>query len=202
MNAKRVNLVLIALVVLLCLGLLIGAKVAGGTLVNKSTQLINSQLKQDSLNNEQSELASAKADIKHYGPLAQIAKTIVPQDKNQAEAVREIVNIANANSINLGGITFPKSDLGSPSTPKSAANSTINLSQLTPVKGLSGVYELPITITSDPNQPNSYSQFISFLEQLEQNRRTAQVTNIQLNPNPKNPSDLTFILSINEYIKP
>lgn len=200
MTAKKVNLGLIAVVAILCLGLLIGAKIAVGTLATKSNHLVNQQLTQISLNNEQSELTNAKQDIKRYAPLADVAKTIVPQDKSQAEAVREIVNIASASGISLSGITFPKSDLGTPLA--KPTNSTINLSQLTPVAGLSGVYELPITITSDINQPASYSQFISFLQQLENNRRTAQVTNIMLNPNPKNPSELTFTLSINEYIKP
>lgn len=201
MTAKKFNIVMIALIVLLCLAMIIGAYEAKSILASHSQKLINLQLKQTSLDDEQSQLASAKTEIKKYAPLAAIAKSIVPQDKNQAEAVREIVNIAGNNNIALSSITFPRSDLGDTS-PKSAGSSTVNLSQLTVVKGLAGVYQLPITITSDPNSLVSFSQFISFLKQLEDNRRTAQVTNIVLTPNSDNPSVLSFSLSINEYIKP
>ncbi|MGH7239545.1 MAG: hypothetical protein ACREHG_05710, partial [Candidatus Saccharimonadales bacterium] len=144
MTAKKFNIVMVALVVVLCLAMIIGAYEAKSILANHSQKLINLQLQQASLDDEQTQLTSAKTEIKKYAPLAAIAKSIVPQDKNQAEAVREIVNIAGNNNIVLSSITFPKSDLGS-SSPKSAASSTVNLSQLTLVKGLSGVYQLPIT---------------------------------------------------------
>lgn len=201
MTAKRTNFSLIAIVILLCLALVVGARMATSALSDQSQKLITLQLKQASLDNEQSQLNSAKNEINKYSSLATIAKSIVPQDKDQAEAVREIVGIAEKSSISLSSITFPKSDLGS-TAPKAAANSKINLSQLTAVPGLSGVYELPITITSDSTRLVSFSQFISFLHQLENNRRTAQVTNVVLTPDTLNSSLLSFTLSINEYIKP
>lgn len=199
MTAKKVYYGLIGLVVILCLALVVGAKFAIGKLAAKSNNLVTLQLKLSSLNSEQSQLAEAKSEIKKYQPLADITSSIVPQDKNQAETVREIVSIAGANNINLSSVTFPKSTLG---TPGKASAASLNLSQLTPVQGLSGVYQLPITVTVDPSQPVGYSQFLNFLSGLEHNRRTAQVTDILLTPDAKNPSELSFTLSINEYIKP
>lgn len=198
MNSKRVYYGIVGLIVLLCLGLIIGAKIAVGKLSVKSNKLVSLQLQQQSLEAEESQLAEAKAEIKKYQPLADIAKSIVPQDKNQAETVREIVNIAGQSGISLSSITFAKSDLGAPG--KKLTNAELNLSQLTPVKGLSGVYQLPITINE--TQSVNYNQFLNFLSQLEHNRRTAQVTDVALQPDLQNPSQLSFTLSINEYIKP
>ncbi len=198
MNSKRVYYGIVGLIVLLCLSLIIGAKIAVGKLSVKSNKLVSLQLQQQSLEAEESQLAEAKAEIKKYQPLADIAKSIVPQDKNQAETVREIVNIAEQSGISLSSITFAKSDLGAPG--QKPTNAELNLSQLTPVKGLSGVYQLPITINE--TQSVNYSQFLNFLNQLEHNRRTAQVTDVALQPDLQNPSQLSFTLSINEYIKP
>lgn len=202
MNSKRLSYTLTSLVVVLCLGLLFGAHTVAGIIAKDSNNLVSLQLKEQSLNDQIAQLQQTKADAKKYAPLAAIAKSIVPQDKNQAEAVREIVNLAKAAGVTISQISFPKSSLDSTQAPSSAAKSKINLSQLSPVNGISGVYSLPITVMDDPTQPVSYSQFINFLSSLENNRRTAQVTDISLQPDPKNPSQLSFSLSINEYIKP
>ncbi len=131
--------------------------------------------------------------------------------------MREIVNIAAANGVSLASITFPASTLGnlpngttpsagtSGSTAPSASGGNTkaaSLSQLTPVKSIPGVYQLPITIKSDTNRPVQYEKFINFLSGLEHNRRTAQVVGIALQPDPDNPDLVNFNLTLNEYIKP
>ena len=159
-------------------------------------------------------LSKAKLDNKKYAQLNQIAKAVVPEDKDQAEAVREIVNIADSNNVALATINFPASTLGN--TPAGAAPATTasptkltpidpkkkSLSQLLPVKSISGVYQLPITVIGDPNKPVQYAEFLSFLTALENNRRTSQVSSITLTPAPKDRNKLVFTLTINEYIKP
>jgi hypothetical protein len=77
-----------------------------------------------------------------------------------------------------------------------------NLTQLTPVKGITGVYDLKITVQQTENAAVPYSTFITFLEKLEQNRRTAQVSSISVTPSTKNPNLVAFTLIIDEYIKP
>jgi len=146
--------------------------------------------------------------------LNKIAEAVVPQDKNQAEAVREIVNIAAANGVTLASVTFPASTLGDlPSAGVSASssqaagptptnNSKDKLSQLTAVKNIPGVYQLPITIKGDANNPVRYDRFISFLGDLEHNRRTAQVESITLSPDTNDSNLITFELTLSEYIKP
>ncbi|HWB39468.1 MAG TPA: hypothetical protein VG604_04515 [Candidatus Saccharimonadales bacterium] len=200
MNSKQLFFGMVGTIAVLACALVFGAHMTVGILKERSQKLVQQKLQVEVLDSQQAALAKAKKEIKQYAQLESIAKTIVPADKDQAETVREIVNIASRSGITLSNITFPSSALGQGTS--SASSSRVKLSQLTPAKGLSGIYQLPITIDQDANSPVSYSQFISFLQQIEQNRRTAQVTSISLIPNADNPSLLSFSLIINEYIKP
>jgi len=216
MGTKRLYFGLLGLIGLLIIGLIGGAYGANNLLSARADKLLSVKAKSQALAEQQIRFEQAKKDIKKYADLEKIADVVVPQDKDQAEAVRELVNIASANGIALTSITFPTSSLGAapsgaattnlnaPTTvaPTSTPNSPANkLSQLVAVKGLPGVYQLTITIVSDPNQPLQYNQIINFLSGLEQNRRTAQVTSINLQTSV-NPQKLIFTLTLNEYIKP
>jgi hypothetical protein len=199
-KAKQLYYMLVTLVVVLCIGFIGVAYGTNKILGSQATKL--SKLKADSevMQNLQSSLGKNKQDIKKYSELNTIAKTIVPQDKDQAEAVREIVNLAAQSGISkLSSITFPSSTLGT-LTPGASRNP--NLTQLQPVKGLSGVYELQIIITQDSSARVPYSQFLNFLSKLEQNRRTAEVTGINVQPDAQHPNNVAFTLTISEFIKP
>ena len=204
LNSLLVHRLLLALVALLVLGALGGSYEIIGQLGNKSDTLTGLKAKHQALEQEQAYLIAAKKEIKQYSGLKQIAETIVPQDKDQAQTVREIVTLAQANNITLTGITFPSSTLGNTAVagrPGAAATNTISLSQLTAVKGIPGVYVLPIQVVNSQQQNAvSYSSFYSFLTSLEQNRRTSLITG--LNIQPISNGQINFSLTINEYIKP
>ncbi len=218
MTAKRLYFILIGIVCLLLAGLLGGAYGINSLLSGRSDKLVSLKAKSQALTQEQLSLAGAKQSIQKYSGLEQIAQSVVPEDKDQAEAVREIVNLAAANGVSLASITFPASTLGTSttgtsgatsSTPKVATPTIVHpdaagsaLSQLTPVSNIPGVYLLSITVDSDPNAPVAYSAFINFLSALEHDRRTAQVSTITLEPDTSNRNLLTFSLVLNEYIKP
>ncbi len=217
MTSKHVSYIMAGILSLLILAILGSAYVANGLLEKTSGRLVDLKLKSQVLQEEQTSLVKAKKDIEKYRELEKIAKTIVPQDKDQARAVREIVKIANESGISPSSITFPASNLGSniPGTaaasgapaagaaPTAAAGRAASkLTQLTPVKGFAGLYVLQITITQDAASPVAYDQFISFLQGLENNRRTAQVSNIVLQPSPQDKNKLSFTLTVDEYIKP
>jgi len=218
MTSKRLHLVLIGAICLLMVGLVGGAYGVNSLLTTRSNKLVGLKAQSGALDEEQLSLNKAKEEIKKYAQLEQIAKSVVPEDKDQAEAIREIVNIASNNGVSLASVTFPASTLGGnktlATTPGAAATSTPSsaspagtagsgaLSQLTPVKNIPGVYSLPITVTSDASKPVPYSQFVNFLSDLEHNRRTAQVTSISLQPSKDNTSTLSFTLQLSEYIKP
>ncbi|HSX29577.1 MAG TPA: hypothetical protein VLE73_03395 [Candidatus Saccharimonadales bacterium] len=201
MNAKRLHYALIGLLVLSLVVLCGAVYMANNFLVAQSKRIVDAQVKNLTVDEEQRSITKAKADIEKYRDLAAIAKSIVPQDKDQAQTVREIVNIADQYGIKLGTISFPSSTLGA-TKPGTKVVGNPALSQLAVVKGISGVYSLNVTVDSDASSPASYAKFIAFLDALEHNRRTALVNGITLQPNGTDPSKLTFSLLLNEYIKP
>jgi cell division protein FtsL len=196
-SSKLIHHLLIGLVILFLIACAVGAKVVINLLHNQAAALVNLKAKEQALQVEQSNLITAKKEVAKYATLEKIAESIVPQDKDQAETVREIVNIAAASQIKLTSISFPTSSLGQPNSSK-----TVSFSQLTPVKGIPGVYLLPITVDdSEAPDATTYADFYNFLTQLEQNRRTSQVTNLSIQPITDG-GLINFSLTINEYIKP
>ncbi len=220
MNSKRMFFVMIGLVVLLSV-LAVVSVVGGNTFLQKqAAQLTDLKLQTRVLDEQQTSLIQANKDLQKYRDLQDIAKSVVPQDKNEAQAVREIVQIANASGIKIRSITFPSSNLGSSPTVSattgsgsgsSSSSSTptpkLNpLSQAQPVKGISGVYSLQMDIVpdTDDKHPIDYYKFLDFLSRLENNRRTAQVIRIKVDPVSTNKSSsyVSFTLSINIFVKP
>lgn len=207
MNTKRAFWLMSGLVVLLS-GLAIGSAVMGNLLLQKqASKLYDLKLQNKVLDEEQLALLQANKDVQKYTELEQIAKTIVPQDKDQAKAVREIVKIASDSGVTLKSVTFPSSTLGQSAIKTPGATSspkvvTPPLTQVKVVEGIPGVYSMEITVTSDDTRPVPYSNFLKFLTKLEQNRRTAQVSTISIQPNTKAADSLSFTITVNVYIKP
>lgn len=215
MNSKRTYYLMLGLITLLTLSIFGAAYGSRQVLTTKSMELVDLKAQVEGYNRQQLSLIKAKKDIVTYDELFKIAKVIVPENKNQAETVRQIVKLAADNSIKLGSISFPSSDLGSgpagatsptaktslSAAPKVAIGKA-DLSQLTPVTGSPGVYVLQINVSSDSSQPASYPQLIKFLSALENNRLTAEVTTVNIVPDSTAPSRFSFTLSLNSYIKP
>lgn len=199
MTAKQLTYILSVLVGLLVIVLVASGYVANMFLTHKATELGKIKAQSQVVVDRQNQLKKDIADIARYSPLNEIARAVVPQDKSQAQTVTEIVNIAAASGIpKLSSITFPASTLGG----SGSASSTASLTQVTPVKNISGVYSLPITITQDSSNTVPYDQFLTFLKKLESNRRTAQLSSVNVQPDNKNPSRVSFVIVVNEYIKP
>lgn len=200
MSSKKLHYLLIGILALVCLSILGGAYVANSALKTSAKDLLDEKALGMALESQKAQLSKDKRDLEKYRDLNNIATKIVPQDKDQAEAVRQIVKIAAANNVpRLSSVSFPTSTLGG-ANGKAVKGS--NLTQLTPVKGISGVYILPITVQVNESSAVPYSTLIKFLEGLEANRRTSQVSNITVTPKADNPSLVSFTLVIEEYIKP
>lgn len=199
MKAKQLYIALVATLCLLFVGFLGIGYATNRILGAQATKLATLKADDEAANARQTSLAKNLQDIKKYQGLSDIAQGIVPQDKDQAETVQQIVKLAQESGIpQLSSVTFPSSTLGA-STPGASKS---KLSQLAPVKGMSGVYELPITVSQDTNHPVPYSDFLTFLGKLENNRRTAQISSVVIQPNTRYPSVIAFTIVINEYIKP
>lgn len=200
MTSKNLFYTLLAVTVLLVTAIFGSAFAADTVLTHKAEQLSKLKARDQVLGDLKVALLRNKSDIKRYSELNAIAKAIVPQDKDQTQTVREIVKIARESGIpRLTSVTFPASTLGSVS---GGRVSTGGITQVTPIKGMAGVYVLPITVTNGQNDLVTYDRFIGFLAGLESNRRTAQVTSITITPDTTNPNRIAFSLIINEYIKP
>jgi len=204
MTPKTIFRIQLAIIIILGVVLAVSFTRVNNNINTAGGQLNASRTKLAELENNKQTLISARNDVNKYKDIAQIAKAVVPEDKNQALAVREIVNIANKNGISLGAITFPASNLGSAQSTFGSTNTSKKdaLSQLKQVSNVPGVYELLINVESDSTKPIAYDKFISFLGDLEKNRRTAQVNSISITPTSGNSNQITFIISLNEYIKP
>lgn len=215
MSSKRVFFVMVGALVL-SFGLLVGAVVFGDTLLKKkSNDLMALKVENKALDSQQIALTQAKKDVQKYADLENIAKAIVPQDKDQAKTVREIVKIADDSNISISSINFPSSNLGQAapaattnnaaggSASTTAKPATPSITQVKPVDGISGVYQMEVTVISDNKKPVPYSSLVDFLSRLENNRRTAQVSNITVTPvSNGNGGLVTFTLGINVFIKP
>ncbi len=210
MNSKRVYYGMLGLVIILVIANFGAVYLGNSLLQKKSKDLVEVKLNSQVLEGQQDSIKQAKQDIDKYSDLYKIANSIVPQDKDQAKAVRELVNIANSNGIVLSTISFPASTLGQSAVkPKPTDGGNAQpiaaapaITQVTPVEGIKGVSSLQINIALDSSKPITYTQLISFLEALEQNRHTAQVTNVAVTPDAKDRSKLIFSLTLLTYIKP
>ena len=203
LNAKRLYFALIGLVVIALIAVGICSYLSLGFLKDKSKNVQDARLALAVLEEKQNSLIKAKADVQRYQDLSNIAKSIVPQDKDQVQTVREISNLADANGVILGSITFPSSGLGiKTASPAAKGTTSAPDAQLKPVEGLTGIYSLEITVRSDSGVSVYYDSLISFLRSLEQNRRTALVSGVTLTPDAKAPGKVQFSLTIREYIKP
>lgn len=196
MTPKRYFYILVSIAILLTLATFGSAFGAEKVLDHEADKLSMLKAESQSIEELQDSLIQNKSDLMRYRELNEIAKSIVPQDKDQTQTVREIVKIAQASGIErLSSVTFPSSTLG-------GVGVNNKITQVTPVPGMSGVFSLPITVTVNDDNAVSFQQLTNFLAGLEQNRRTAQVTSLNLHPNEKNPEVLAFSIIINEYIKP
>lgn len=212
MISKKVFFVMVGVLGLMG-ALVVVTVVLGDIFLHKqSNKLVGLKLDNEVIETQQTALSQAKKDIQKYSELESIAKQIVPQDKDQARATREIVSLANQAGVKIASIGFPASTLGqtapktaapangTTATPAPAANAPVT--QVKPVEGIKDLYQLDIIVTSDTTSPASYSKLIDFLSRLEQNRRTAQVSQISVQPDAQNRSALNFSLTITLYIKP
>lgn len=195
MSAKHVHYALIAAIVIVLLGIVGATHSFSKLFTAQSVELAASRGISDQLSTQQVGLIKAKRDLEQYADLARITNTIVPQDKDQAQTVRELVGIADDNNVTLNNINFPSSSLG-------GRSSTAKFSQLQKVRDISGVYNLQITVSNNVNSAVSYDQLLGFLEDLENNRRTAAVSSVSIQPQGGDANSIVFTLVINTYVKP
>ena len=200
MNSKRIYFLMLGIVSLLGVGT-IGAVYYGYTVLKQSTQkLVALKLDSRVLDEQQTSLVQANKDVAKYADLEKIAKTVVPQEKDQARVVRQLISDAAESGVGIQNITFPSSTLGQ--TQSKTSTTKTSTTQLKTVDGIPGLYLMEITLQSDSAKPVSFQQLTNFLAKLEKNRRTSQVSSITVTPDTKNRKLVTFTIAVNVYVKP
>lgn len=206
MNSKRFFFVMIVSVVLLVVAFGGGAYQANKMLSAESDELLDLKLTGAVLDKQRETLNQAKRDIAEFSELETITKSILPEDKDQANTIGEIASHARASGIQLGAIEFPQSELGQAAKgkgkTKASATTDSTRTQLLELEDLKGVYVMEINTRNHAEIPVSYEQIINFLQLLESNRRTAQVIDISIQPDTEAPNLFHFTIKLNTYVRP
>ena len=195
--------------------------VAGGlnVLSSESQKLVDLKLRSKTADAQAANLSASKKQVEQYAYFNDIAKTVLPSDKDQAQSVLDIFSLADQSGIAIANITFPASSLGNkvaPAAPSSSNNAATApaasvISQAKPVEGIPGLYSLELTISpqTGPGVPDAkrvtYPKFLDFLSSIEHDRRTAQITQVNIQPldSDSGPSQfVNFTMTVNIFMKP
>lgn len=216
MTSKRLFYGLSASLVILAIATVTGTLFGAKFLEQRTRGIVDMKLEKAALDDQQVSLIQAKQDIEKYQELEQIAKSIVPQEKDQARTVREIIKLADESNVPIGNISFPASTLGqaparapAPAPPPAGESAaapkpapSVQTSQVIPVEGIPGLFQLEINVQSVGAAPVLYNDMLNFLSKLQKNRRTSHITNLSVTPSKQDRNTVTFTLVINAYIKP
>ncbi len=196
MNSKRLYQLFVVGLVLLLVGSVASAYFGQKLLSEKSTQLTNLKVKIAALELQERSLIQAKTEIEQYSLLESVAKSIVPQEKDQARTIRELVSLAGASGVTISGISFPSSELGDAKSKTQDQSKT----QLDKVEGIPGLSQLELTVSIDKGV--EFPTIINFLERLENNRRTSAISSVQINPDGDITGSFQLGLTVLVYITP
>jgi hypothetical protein len=143
-------------------------------------------------------------NLEKFAQTASILEEVIPKEKDQAVAVREIDAIAKQNGMVINTLSFPSSDLNkkaaTPTTGSTATTAkTTAVSQAKPIKGLTGVLGIDINVELRSANEGAIStdQLLGMLRALENNRRNMRVTSINYNA-----GDQTVDIKLIIFIKP
>lgn len=167
-------------------------------LANSQTKLVNAKLENYTFEKTEEIYRKNQKLLNENKDIANIISNIVPAEKDQAKAVRELNAIAENNNLVVSSITFPRSDLLNKAKTTTTATTSQQsdqkeepqkaISQAKPIKGLKGVYsiELSAEISSANNDRIPTDKLLSFLENIENNRRNMRITSINISSSGDN----------------
>jgi hypothetical protein len=211
LDSKKLRLILLGLMAVSVLLFIAIIFIGTSALSSKSQQMVALKVKSQTADLQLSNLEQSKKDVEKYSYFKQVAKTVIPSDKNQAQTVLDIFQIADAAGISIQTITFPSGTLGATAAvaaqDATSASTQTAITQAKPVLGIPGLYSLELTITpqsnkdAPPDKAVTYSKMLDFLSRIEKDRRTAQISQIDIQPAGGN-QGLSFNLSVNTFIKP
>lgn len=220
LNNQRLRLVLTGLLCFIGVMLLSVTLFAGTIIGKKSHELVNLKLQNKVVDSQLLVLAQSKKEVKQYSYFNDIAKAVLPADKDQAQAVLDIFQLAADSGISIASISFPASTLGAKNSSQSTKSTSSNaatapvksvISQSKAIDGIPGLYGVDLTISPEtgPSVPDAqkptYGKLLDFLSRIEHNRRTAQITQVNIQPTITDTGPgpfINFTLTTKIFIKP
>lgn len=228
MTPKRLFYALLGSVLCMIIGSFGFAYLASNWLTSRSTATIN--LKLDILELRQNQKKGVQASnnlIKYKQDIANL-DSVIPTQKDQVDALNQLLKIGDENNITFGSVTFPSSELGNAvaakpaaatvdetkkaddssksaaTTPAAPAAPKKTVTQAKPVDGVSGVYEVQVSLGNitqkSTNKGVTYDQLLNVLRSIEQNRRIMQMTNISITPQ-KSLTDTSILYQLTINLK-
>lgn len=201
MTPRRLYFILLGSIGLLVVG--IGALLWFGNtyLHNKSQKLVDAKL--DNYTTEELERVYQRAnkDLESYRSLGETLSKVLPKEKDQAMAVRELYKIASETNISIESVNFAASTLGQKATGTTKPNASIT--QAKQVEGIDGVLGIDISISAKGigTRPIAYNDMITFLQKVELNRRSMMIKEISISPS-KSLDGVTFTATLTTFVKP
>src|SRR5438105_12052724 len=107
LDSKKFRLVLIGLIGLSVIVFFALLYFGLSTLSQKSTKLADLKQQSQTADVQLENLKEIKKELAQYDYFKGIANTIIPNDKDQAQAVTDIFTIAKQSGFDIQGITFP-----------------------------------------------------------------------------------------------
>lgn len=217
MSQNRLKLVWLGVLAAAAALFLAVALVGLGLLSAEGNKLIDLKQRTIIADAQLANLTAAKKQVEQFAYFNDVARTVLPNDKDQAQAVEDIVNLANLAGISIASVAFPTSNLGSKPVATNSDNdaATVSaqsaISQAKPVQDIAGLYSLELIISPQTgsalpdNRKVTFPKLLDFLSRIERNRRTAQITQVSIQPQntDSGPSQfINFTITINIFMKP
>ena len=224
MSPKKLYFALLATITFMIIGSFGLVWEASNWLSKRGQSTVN--LKLDILGLEQKQKAGIRAtnDLLKYKQDIANLESVIPTQKDQVDALSQLIKIGDENGVTFGSITFPSSELGNVVAPKPVAVTTEDtkatapaltpsttpapqaapkktITQAKPVEGVPGLYEIQIALSDIAQKSTSkgltYEQLLSLLRSIEQNKRIMQMNTISITPQKSTTdSSILYLLTI------
>jgi transcriptional regulator of acetoin/glycerol metabolism len=195
MTAKNTHKMLMIMLIMLIVIATSALFISNFMMQKSANNLVQAKLDNVGYDSEEQTYLQARKDLGEYTALNEIIQKILPQSKDQAEAVSELYKIGDETGIKIASITFPSSTLGQ----KSNSNT---VTQAKSVDGMPGVLGIDIAIELEPasGASISYDSMINFLQRVELNRRNMQIKQITVNADTLH-GGVTFNMTLTIFVK-
>jgi type II secretory pathway component PulM len=196
MNAKKAYYVFIAILALCILGVFVTIYIGNGIMQKSSSKLVQTKLEDISADTKEQTYLQARKNLEEYSSLNETISQILPSTKDQAQAVKNLYQIGDANGIIVSDIQFPTSTLGESSSSES-------VTQAEKVKDMPGVLGIDINVKlkSVSGDTINYGDLIKFLQEVELNRRSMQIKQITVNADQER-GGVQAQLTLTIFVKP